>query len=93
MPGVISAIQPAGGYPSPDLPAVQLVLMIVVPVGLLFVWLILVYLAARPGRGHRRPALRPQVPLPRDSHAVAGPDTADTDIAGMQPQLTPSTRS
>ena len=93
MSGVISAIPPAGAYPSPDLPAVQLALMIVVPVGLLFVWLTLVYLAARPGSGHRRSPLRPQVPLPRDSQAIAGPDTADTGTTGMEPQLTPSARA
>ncbi len=93
MSGAISAIPLASAYPSPDLPAVQLAIMIVVPVGLLFVWLILIYLAARPGSEHPRPPLRPQAPLPRESQAVAAPDAADADIAGIEPQLTRSARA
>ncbi len=93
MSGIISAIPLASAYPSPDLPAVQLAMMIAVPVGLLFVWLSLVYLAARPGSEHARPPLRPQAPLPRESQALAAPDAADADTTGIEPQLTRSARS
>ncbi len=93
MSGYIPATQLASAYPSPDLPAAQMAMMIIVPVGLLFVWLTLVYLAARPGRERRQPPLRPQAPLSPDSHAAAAPDTADAHTAGTEPQLTRSARS
>lgn len=93
MSGYISAVPLASAYPSPDLPAAQLAMMIAVPVGLLFVWLTLVYLAARAGSEHPQPPLRPQVPPPRESQAVAAPDAAYAHTAGIEPQLTRSARS
>jgi hypothetical protein len=93
MSGAISAIPLASAYPSPDLPAIQLAMVIAVPVSLLFVWLALVYLAARPGGERPRPPLRPQAPPPCVSQAIAAPDAADKDTTGIEPQLTRSARS
>jgi hypothetical protein len=86
----ISAIPLASAYPSPDLTAAQLAMVIAVPVGLLFAWLILVYLAARSGSGGRRPPR--QLPAPGQVSAIAAPDAADEDAAGIEPQLRQSAR-
>lgn len=93
MSGVISAIPLASAYPSPDLPAAELAMMIVVPVSLLFVWLALVFIAARPGSERPRSSPRPQAPPPRDSQAAAAPAAAETDTTGIEQELTRSARS
>ncbi len=46
----MSMIPLASAYPSTELSAVQLAMMIVIPVGLLFAWLGVIFLAARPPR-------------------------------------------
>ncbi len=86
----ISAIPLASAYPSPELPAGQLAMMIVVPAALLFVWLIMVYLAARSGNDGRRPPR--QLHAPGETSAIAAPDAADEDAAGIEPQLRQSAR-
>ena len=72
-----SAMPLADAYPSPDLHAAQLAAMIVVPASLLFVWLILVYLAARSGGARARPARQPQAPPRGEIQAEAVPHAAD----------------
>jgi hypothetical protein len=97
----ISTIPLASAYPSPDLSAGQLAVMIAIPVTLLFAWLALVYLAARSDSGARRPArqrlarqrLARRRPAPGDTSAVVAPDAADEDAAGVEPQLRWSTRA
>jgi hypothetical protein len=88
VPGGISQIPLASAYPSPDLSAAQLAMMIVVPAGLLFAWLALVYLAARSGSERPRPSRRPQAPPPGQIQAAAAPHAADDDedASRVEPQ-------
>lgn len=87
-----STIPLASAYPSPDLSAAQFAMMIVIPAGLLFVWLALIFLAARPGRESPRLSRQPQAPPPGGIPAMAAPDAADEDATGVEPQLTRSGR-
>ncbi len=84
MPVITPAVPLASAYPSPDLPAAQLAVMIVVPVGLLVVWIALVFLAAHSGTG------RSQSRQQRDGKSAAVADQAHDDDAGVEPQLTRS---
>lgn len=60
----MSMISLASAYPSTELSAVQLAMMIAVPVGLLFVWLGLIFLAARPARSAVQAANAPDAAPP-----------------------------
>ena len=67
----MSMISLASAYPSTELSAVQLAMMIAVPVGLLFVWLGLIFLAARPARSAVRAANAPDAAPPGTPPASA----------------------
>ena len=85
VPAAAPAMPLANAYPSPDLQAAQLAVMIVVPAGLLFVWLILVYLAARSGGGRARPARQPQAPPRGEIQSDAVPHAAEDAAALTEP--------
>ncbi len=67
----MSMIPLASAYPSTELSAVQLAMMITIPVGLLFVWLGVIFLAARPARSAARAASAPDAAPPQNA-ASAG---------------------
>ncbi len=87
----MSVIPLASAYPSTELSAAGLAMMIVVPVGLLFVWLSLIFLAARSSSGRPQPRRQPDAPAPDAVQAASAPATAPhQDAPGTESQLTRS---
>lgn len=63
----MSMIPLASAYPSTELSAAQLAMMIAIPVGLLFLWLGVIFLAARPPRSTVPAANAPDAAPPHNA--------------------------